>query len=429
MPRSSESVAALASALAKAQGELVNPEKSLIAVIRPNRAGEGERSFRYASLSSGLDIVRKTLSQHEIATIQTTAIDGEARVLSLTTTLAHSSGEWIASDWPVCPIAEMASPQRMGAALTYARRYALFTLVGIAGEDDVDAPDLHDHTPPRSGPASEDVSHPTGPHSQSRGLPRRSGNGHAGASKTGSTNAMLEATLSGSLRNELLSELGKITDAEEAPNWARKRMGAKNTLIAEDAKLVESGFERKILELAAAETVTSTNPSTQPGTEAAEVETAITVERPRAVRPEPARAERIDKSAQTIPTTRRLRNKDHLRHVARQPCLICGRKPSDPHHLRFAQPRALGRKASDEFAVPLCRIHHRLVHRVGNEMAWWAEAGIDPVSVAKRLWEETRTSQSEAGAKRPAAPDALSPSAGDQRQLSDSDGAGRHPSD
>jgi len=101
MPRSSDSVAALASALAKAQGELVNPEKSLTAVIRPNRAGEEERSFRYAPLSSGLDIVRKTLSQHEIATIQTTAIDREARVVSLTTTLAHSSGEWIASDWPV----------------------------------------------------------------------------------------------------------------------------------------------------------------------------------------------------------------------------------------------------------------------------------------------------------------------------------------
>src|SRR5262249_27933452 len=209
-------------ALAKAQSELVNPEKSLIAVIRPNRAGEEERRFRYAPLSSGLDIVRKTLSQHEIATIQTTAIDREARVVSLTTTLAHSSGEWIASDWPVCPIADMASPKRMGAALTYARRYALFALVGIAGEDDLDAPDLHDQPPPRSGPASEGVSHSTGPQSQSRGLPRRSGNGHAGASKTGSPNAMLEATLSGSLRNELLSELGKIKDAEDAANWARK---------------------------------------------------------------------------------------------------------------------------------------------------------------------------------------------------------------
>src|SRR6266571_4234985 len=142
MHRSSESVAALASALAKAQAELVNPEKSLTATIRPGRPGDGERSFRYAPLSSGLDIVRKTLGQHEIATLQTTAIDQTAGMVNLTTTLAHASGEWIASDWPVCPIAETANPQRMGAALTYARRYALFTLVGIAGEDDVDAPDL-----------------------------------------------------------------------------------------------------------------------------------------------------------------------------------------------------------------------------------------------------------------------------------------------
>ena len=144
MPRSSESVAALACALAKAQAELVNPEKSLTATIKGVRAGEGERIFRYAPLSSGLDIVRKTLGQHEIASIQTTAIDQAAGLVNLTTMLAHASGEWIASDWPVCPITDMASPRRMGAALTYARRYALFTLVGIAGEDDLDAPDLHE---------------------------------------------------------------------------------------------------------------------------------------------------------------------------------------------------------------------------------------------------------------------------------------------
>src|SRR5438105_7985459 len=148
MPRSSESVAALASALAKAQAELINPEKSLTATILTGRPGDGERSFRYAPLSSGLDIVRKTLGQHEIATLQTTAIDQTAGMVNLTTTLAHASGEWIASDWPVCPVAESAHPQRMGAALSYARRYALFTLVGIAGEDDLDAPDLCD------GPAS-----------------------------------------------------------------------------------------------------------------------------------------------------------------------------------------------------------------------------------------------------------------------------------
>ena len=142
MHRSSPSIASLAAALAKAQAELVNPEKSLTATIRSDERGRTDQTFRYASLSSGLDIVRKTLGQHEIATVQTTAIDQAAGVVNLTTVLAHSSGEWIASDWPVCAIAETATPRRMGAALTYARRYALFTLVGIAGEDDLDAPDL-----------------------------------------------------------------------------------------------------------------------------------------------------------------------------------------------------------------------------------------------------------------------------------------------
>src|ERR1019366_8038022 len=144
MPRSSESVAALAGALAKAQAKLVNPEKSLTATIRLDRRGETEQSFRYAPLSSGLEIIRKTLSEFEIATIQTTGIEPGTGIVNLTTMLAHASGEWIASDWPVCQLADLASPRRMGAALTYARRYAPFTLVGIAGEDDLDAPDLHD---------------------------------------------------------------------------------------------------------------------------------------------------------------------------------------------------------------------------------------------------------------------------------------------
>src|SRR6516165_1762136 len=142
MQRSSESFAALAAALAKAQAHLVNPEKSLIATVAGVRPGETARSFRYAPLSSGLEIVRKTLSEHEIAVMQTTAVDQAFRMLTLTTLLAHSSGEWIASYWPVCSVAEIANPQRMGAALTYARRYGLFTLVGIAGDDDLDAPDI-----------------------------------------------------------------------------------------------------------------------------------------------------------------------------------------------------------------------------------------------------------------------------------------------
>ena len=142
MHRSSDTIATIAAALAKAQVELTNPEKSLVATIRSPFPREADRTFRYAPLSSGLDIVRKSLGRHEIATIQATEIDKEAGLLRLTTVLAHSSGEWVSSEWPVCQITDIASAQRMGAALTYARRYALFTLVGIAGEDDLDAPDL-----------------------------------------------------------------------------------------------------------------------------------------------------------------------------------------------------------------------------------------------------------------------------------------------
>src|SRR3974390_536954 len=142
MQRSSESIGTIAAALAKAQAQLVNPEKSLVATIASEGRRGAERTFRYAPLSSGLDIVRKTLSQHEIATVQTTSIDESAGIVRLSTVLAHASGEWIGSEWPVCAGSEAATPPRMGAALTYARRYALFTVVGIAGEDGVDAPGL-----------------------------------------------------------------------------------------------------------------------------------------------------------------------------------------------------------------------------------------------------------------------------------------------
>ena len=105
---------------------------------------------------------------------------------------------------------------------------------------------------------------------------------------------------------------------------------------------------------------------------------------------DPGRAKGIDKSILTVAAPRRYRNREHLRYVAQQACLVCGRKPSDPHHLGFTQPRALGRKVSDEFAVPLCRGHHRAVHRSRDERAWWRQAGLDPIKVARRLWRETR---------------------------------------
>jgi ERF superfamily len=367
MPRSSETVAALATALAKAQAILVNPEKSLVATIRAGRPGEAERSFRYAPLASGLDIVRKTLGQHEIATVQTTAIDPATGMVNLTTMLAHSSGEWIASDWPVCAAAETANPQRMGAALTYARRYALFTLVGIAGEDDLDAPDLGAPSPSGSaaGSAIARLPHPG----------RKPGNGRALAKAE--PRITLDPARSAEVRDKLLSELEGLTSTDLAATWARDALPTKNTLAEADATRVEDAFERKVSALVAAETAGGAPPEAQIGESSALALAASA--------PAPS-----EESALAISKPRRYRNKDHLRYVARQACLICGRQPSDPHHLRYAQPRALGRKASDEFTVPLCRVHHREVHRIGNEQAWWQVVGIEPLGIAQKLWNRTR---------------------------------------
>jgi hypothetical protein len=375
MPQSSETVAALATALAKAQA--ANPEKSLVATIRPARPGEAERSFRYAPLASGLDIVRKTLGQHEIATVQTTAIDPATGIVNLTTLLAHSSGEWIASDWPVCAAAETANPQRMGAALTYARRYALFTLVGIAGEDDLDAPDLMAPSP--SGAASRSgVVHFSQPRT-------KSGNGRVTA-KT-EPRVTLDPAQSARVRDRLGSEIEGLISADHAATWARNAMCCKNTLAEADARNVEQAFEQKVSTLIAAESVAGSPPQAQGGEGSAPTLS-------------PSAPAASDEITLAIAKPRRYRNKEHLRFVARQACLICGRQPSDPHHLRYAQPRALGRKASDEFTVPLCRTHHREVHRVGNEQAWWQAVGIDPFSVAQTLWNKTRVNEGHIGADR-----------------------------
>jgi hypothetical protein len=383
MPRSSETVAALASALAKAQAELVNPEKSLTATIRTGRPGESERSFRYAPLSSGLDIVRKTLGQHKIATMQTTAIDHTAGMVNLTTTLAHASGEWIASDWPVCPVSETASPQRMGAALTYARRYALFPLVGTAGEDDLDAANLCDG--PRSPTPKADERSLKPSDAQPRVPPRKPGNGQPrhGMRSRPST---LQPAQSTALREKLLSALGNITSADSAAIWAQEALAAKNRLAATDAKLVEDAFEHRLSELAPSATAEAAHDAA-PTTHASLVGADETLAKGNSDLDQP---DGIDKSVLVIATPRRYRNRDHLRYVGQQACLVCGRKQSDPHHLRYLQPRALGRKVSDEFAVPLCRSHHRAVHRTSDEQEWWKAAGIDPVKVARQLWGQTR---------------------------------------
>src|SRR5207244_9255407 len=134
----------------------------LTATIQSPFPREGSRTFRYVPLSAGLEIIRKCLGQHEIAAVQATAFDRDTGLIKLTTTLVHSSGEWMSSDWPVCPVSETAAPHRMGAALTYARRYGLFTLVGIAGEDDLDAPDLPVADPGSDQGQQSDAARPNG---------------------------------------------------------------------------------------------------------------------------------------------------------------------------------------------------------------------------------------------------------------------------
>src|SRR5262249_46929774 len=363
MPRSSESVAALAAALAKAQTELVNPEKSQTATIRGMRPGEGDRSFCYAPLSSGLDIVRKTFGQHEIATMQTTAIDQPSGMVQLTTTLAHSSGEWIASDWPVCPVAELANPQRMGLALTYARRYALFTLAGIAGEDDLDAPDLCAESSALVVPP--DVSMHRG-EAQAPVSRRETGSGNGRGARKGEPRVMLGPGQSAKLRDKMLTEISTLALSDLTMDWAKQGLAAKNSLTGSDARLVEAAFERRLADLASdGEAPDARDHSPVVSAETLPQYTA------RAPSSDQAPATSIDKSVLTIAAPRRYRNREHLRYVMQQPCLVCGRKPSDSHHLRYMQPRALGRKASDEFSVPLCRVHHRAAHRARDERIWW----------------------------------------------------------
>jgi hypothetical protein len=375
MQRSSESIACLAAALAKAQAELTNPEKSLVATIRPNGPGEAERSFRYAPLSSGLEIVRKLLGQHEIATVQTTAIDQSAGIVNLTTVLAHSSGEWIASDWPVCAISETATPHRMGAALTYARRYALFTLVGIAGEDDIDAPDL-------STPKSQSTNFEKPESGRKRRLNdanrdstiRAASERQAGPS---SPNVTLKLRLSATLRDQLLAQLNNIDSSGALTMWTHRNLSAKNSLIPADAQQVENAFQSKLAKLTTETENDGPLPSLSIPSSSTAEPAAISVR------------DDIDKSRLAHPEARRLRDKLHVKFVAKQPCVICGRSPSDPHHLRFVQAPALGCKVSDEFTVPLCRGHHRELHRSGGEAAWWTKAAIDPIAIARALWLET----------------------------------------
>lgn len=424
MHRSSENVAAIATALAKAQTELSNPEKAMIGTIF-NARTNSQQNFRYASLSSGLDIIRKVLGSQQIAIAQTTNIDPTSGTVNLTTVLLHTSGEWISSDWPVCQLSETSAPRRMGAALTYARRYALFTMVGIAGEDDLDAPDFANDGPKGSSPVGGDlapgnrvileVANARRPKPQAKGLLQEK----------------LDAETSATARMQLIHDIQTLPADQLKPQAILK---AKNRLTAEDAKLVEKAFEERMAPpdttpkaaeglAPTAEIMARTAPSAssegkpvrrrprerhlknktrtneprktgrEPGldnVEAPNLSGAKDPGQPPVRHLNATSVIKIDKSMLYLSEIRRHRDKIHLRFVALQPCLICGRSPSDAHHLRFAQSRALGRKNSDEFAVPLCRMHHSQNHRVGDEVEWWRKSGIDPLQVANRLWSISR---------------------------------------
>ncbi|HXW30168.1 MAG TPA: ERF family protein, partial [Xanthobacteraceae bacterium] len=306
---------------------------------------------------------------------QTTAVDQTAGIINLTTVLAHSSGEWIASDWPVCPIADTATPHRMGAALTYARRYALFTLVGIAGEDDLDAPDLT--TPTNRTPGVEKRT--------ARGNARLNG-GQGGQAQRPSEATLAKTVLgpeaSAELRDRLLAELANLGSGDDMAIWAHQSLSEKNRLTAADAQRVEEAFHAKVRILGI--DTAAVPDDRQTGSVACSGNG-----HPTAKLPSRSRAPLIDKSRLNYTEPRRIRDRDHVKFVAQHPCVICGRHPADAHHLRFAQSRALGRKVSDEFTVPLCRGHHREVHRCGDEADWWSRFGIDPTLAARVLWLET----------------------------------------
>ena len=382
--RASESIGALAAALAKAQIELVNPEKSLVATIREEGRHGREQTFQYAPLSAGLEITRKVLGQYEIATLQTTSIDQATGLINLTTVLAHASGEWIASDWPVCPVSETASPRRMGAALTYARRYALFALVGIAGEDDLDAPDLQ-NTVSEIGAEGTKVNG-----SQQNGVGHRSAKPEIALQrveirKASTASPVLGLHASAKLRERLIVEIGELGSDEDAAKWAQQNLAEKGRLRASDAVHVETSFETKLVGLAS---MSGGEVQRQPKSLAESPNsTARGPDTDTSNSNEPTRA--IDKSVLALPEPRRVRDRAHIRWIVQKPCLICGRQPADPHHLRFAQSRALSSKVSDQFTVPLCRGHHRQLHRCGNEATWWDRQGIDALGAARLLWLES----------------------------------------
>jgi hypothetical protein len=287
----------------------------------------------------------------------------------------------------------------------------LFALVGIAGEDDLDAPDLDiANIPPKvDGGQSNGLGDWRPSTGQAPNGQAGQGGAFNGPNLTNRRNnapraphapqaqpspPILRPDLSAVQRDRLLVELGALQSADDAAAWAHLSLPAKNSLTVEDARSVEARFRAKLATF------------DEPRREGERPGAGVIEERGQVLgasegsESASANAEGSSETSSPPPKRRalalkpiRLRDKDHRKFVAHQPCLICGRTPVDPHHLRFAQPRALGRKVSDEFTVPVCRLHHQELHRVGDEAAWWRAAAIDPLPVALSLWRQSRAGQ------------------------------------
>jgi hypothetical protein len=280
----------------------------------------------------------------------------------------------------------------MGTALTYARRYALFTLVGIAGEDDLDAPDLIAPTPQTTSAAPERGRRSMTPRSvppngrlnaDQRRVEHRTPVERPQKTSPVRDAIVLDTQLSARLRDQMIAELNELGSSDEAARWAKRRYPDKTKRLNEaDAEHIDQCFRTKLLSFAAHEAEAA-------GVDVGGTPSDVSAEPNGRGAKKPRQSKSIDKSSLPFPEPRRVRDREHVRHVAHQSCLVCGRKPCDAHHLRFAQTRALGRKVSDEFTVPLCRGHHREVHRYGDEAAWWQKAAVDPIAAARTLWLET----------------------------------------
>ena len=204
-------------------------------------------------------------------------------------------------------------------------------------------------------------------------------------------------------RDRLIADMAQLQSSDEAADWVHKNMPVKNELTAADADLVGAAFRDRLAVIDAETSALESGPHSvaiNGGTELNEPlpdsggTPSPGLER-RAGRwvDGPARSAHRRARGVAAVKTIRLRDKEHCKYVATQACLICGRAPSEAHHIRFAQPRALSRKVSDEYTVPVCRLHHRELHRYGDEASWWAGVGVDPLPIALELWRRSRSPQ------------------------------------